>query len=209
MRIFAPEGILARTLNKTGDLIILNLLTLVCCLPIVTAGASITAMYSVTLKMVRNEEGHAVTAYLKAFRDNFKPACLLWLAVLGLVTFLVGDIYLLRGFSSAVMLGYRGVLITLLVLILLGAAFLFPVLARFENTLMNTVKNAFLFCLVHPVRSMMMLLVLSIPLAMIAVSPRFVPVGILVGVSGPAFLASMYFRSLFDGYAKEEKECRG
>ena len=56
-------------MNKVADLCILNIICLVCCIPIVTAGASITAMYYVTLKMVRNEEAYIVRSFFKSFKD--------------------------------------------------------------------------------------------------------------------------------------------
>lgn len=55
-------------MNKVADLCILNIICLVCCIPIVTAGASITAMYYVTLKMVRNEEAYIVRSFLNLLK---------------------------------------------------------------------------------------------------------------------------------------------
>lgn len=206
MKIFAPDGFLARTLNRLGDLIILNLLTLVCCLPVVTAGAALTALYAVTLRMVKNEEGHVAAEYLKAFRANFRQATVLWLGAASVTGFLIADIRLLAGNASAGLTVYRGGLVFLLVLVLMVVSYLFPVLARYENSVKNTVKNAFLFCMVHPVRSLMMLLVFSIPAAGLCISFRLVSVLVLLGISGPVFLASMYYRSLFTGYAREERK---
>ena len=54
---FKMEGKFFNILSKIADLLWLNLLTILCCVPVITAGASITAMYSVTLAMVKNEEG--------------------------------------------------------------------------------------------------------------------------------------------------------
>lgn len=206
MKIFAPDGFLARTLNRLGDLIILNLLTLVCCLPVVTAGAAFTALYAVTLRMVKNEEGHVAAEYLKAFRENFRQATVLWLGAASVTGFLIADIRLLAGNASAGLTVYRGGLVFLLILVLMVVSYLFPVLARYENSVKNTVKNAFLFCMVHPVRSLMMLLVFSIPAAGLCISFRLVSVLVLLGISGPVFLASMYYRSLFTGYAREERK---
>ncbi|WP_346909961.1 YesL family protein [Faecalicatena orotica] len=206
MKIFAPDGFLARTLNRTGDLIILNLLTIICCLPVVTAGAAITALYSVTLCMVKNEEGHVAAGYMRAFKENFCQATVLWLGAAAVIAILTGDIYLLKGTASAGLEVYRGGLIFLLVLVLMVVSYLFPVLARYENTLKNTVKNAFLFCMVHPVRSLMMILIFSIPAACLCISYRFISVLVLAGISGPVFLASMYYRSVFQKYAREERE---
>ena len=61
-------------IGKVADFILLNLLTLVCSLPIITFGAAYTAKYYVSMKIVRGEEGTLFKAYFKAFKDNFKQA---------------------------------------------------------------------------------------------------------------------------------------
>ena len=66
MDIFAPDGKLARALNCIGNLIILNLLTLLCCIPLFTIGAAMTALYTETMRMARGEEGSIVKEYFRA-----------------------------------------------------------------------------------------------------------------------------------------------
>ena len=56
-RLFNLDSPIMVFLGKVGDLIWLNVLTMICCIPIVTVGASITALHYVSIKMVRNEEG--------------------------------------------------------------------------------------------------------------------------------------------------------
>ena len=68
-RFFSMDNKFFTFMNKVADLCILNIICLVCCIPIVTAGASITAMYYVTLKMVRNEEAYIVRSFFKSFKD--------------------------------------------------------------------------------------------------------------------------------------------
>ena len=54
--LFNLDSPIMRFLSKVCDLMILNVMCIICCLPIVTAGASITALYTITMKMVRGEE---------------------------------------------------------------------------------------------------------------------------------------------------------
>lgn len=79
-------------MNKVADLCILNIICLVCCIPIVTAGASITAMYYVTLKMVRNEEAYIVRSFFKSFKDNFKQATIINLIMIAVGAILYLDL---------------------------------------------------------------------------------------------------------------------
>ena len=69
---FNMDSPIMRFLSRICDLMILNILCIICCLPVVTAGASITALYTITLKMVRGEESYIFKGFLKAFKENFK-----------------------------------------------------------------------------------------------------------------------------------------
>ena len=69
-------------MGKVADLMILNVLCIICCIPIVTAGPAITAMFYVTLKMVRNEESYIVKGFFKSFKENLKQGILINLIML-------------------------------------------------------------------------------------------------------------------------------
>jgi uncharacterized membrane protein YesL len=206
MGIFSPEGKLARFLNRLGDLIILNILTIICCIPVVTAGAALTALYSCTLKMAKNEEGKVVSDYFRAFRQNFRQATILWLIFGGAMALILLDIYMLQYVSGSYVMAYKGVLLVLLVIIAMVLMYVFPVLARFENTTVNTAKNAFLFCMIHIIKSVFLFLLILLPWAALFLSMRIVSVDFLVGISGPAFLASLYYRKVFAGFEQTAEE---
>ena len=85
---FNPEGSVMRALSRVADLAILNVLWLVCSIPVVTMGASTTAFYSISMKMVRDEESYIIRGFFKAFKENFKQSLIVWLIFL-LVTSVV------------------------------------------------------------------------------------------------------------------------
>ena len=200
MSIFAPDGKLARCLNCIGNLMILNILTLICCIPLVTAGAAMTALYTMTMRMARNEEGSIVREYFQAFRDNFKQATIIWLIFGSLMVFLAFDIYILRSITGTFGLVYRILLFVILLGFGMECIHIFAVLARFENTTKNTAKNALLFCVSHFPQAILMLAVTICPLLLLSVSFRFISVVFLIGLSGPAYLAGIYFKSIFRRY---------
>lgn len=206
MGIFSQDGWLVRILNRIGDLIWLNLLTCFCSIPIFTAGAALSSLYEMTLKMVRLEEGKITSSYFRAFRGNFKQATLIWLIGGGLCTFLCFDIWLLHGTSFSFAKYYNIVLFVLLLLILMFTLFSLVVQARFVNTLKNTIKNGVLFCVAYFVKSILMYFVMLIPVVLLFLSYRALLLIVLIGFSGPAYLTSFYFRSLFAPYEPEEEE---
>ena len=207
MSVFSTEGKLAGFLNRIGDLIWLNVLTLVCCIPIVTIGAAAEAMLQLTMKMVKNEEGALTVSYFRAFRDNFRQATAIWLIGGGVSLFLYLDIMLLGTVEYSFVRPYQIVLLVLMLFVLMFTSFSLAVSARFENTLKNTIKNGILFCVIHIFRSILMFLVTLIPVVLLVVSLRFLSVDVLLGVSGPAFLVSIYFRDLFREFEQEGETC--
>lgn len=203
MSVFSTEGKLAGCLNRIGDLMWLNVLTLVCCIPIVTAGAAAAAMLQLTMKMVKNEEGALTVSYFRAFRDNFRQATAIWLIGGGISLFLYLDVQLLGTVEFSFVQPYQIVLFVLMLFVMMFTFFSLAVSARFENTLKNTIKNGILFCVIHIFRSVLMFAVMLIPVALLGVSLRFLSVDVLLGVSGPAFLVSIYFRDLFREFEQE------
>ena len=148
-KFFNPDNPLMQFLTKIADLIILNLLFLITSLPVVTIGASWTALYSVTLKMARDEEGAIVESYVHAFRQNFRQATLLWLGVLFLIVVMVLDMFILGRASDSPVMGLRIPLEILGLLILMVLQYLFPYLAQFDASIKETVRNACLLALAN------------------------------------------------------------
>lgn len=77
------DGPVMQIITKIVYAVWLNILWVICCLPVFTVGASTTALFYVTLKIVKNEEGNITRAFLGAFKENFRQATVIWLILLG------------------------------------------------------------------------------------------------------------------------------
>ena len=130
----------------------LNLIWLVCSIPLFTVGASTTALYYVTLKIARGEETSSVVRmFFRSFRENFRQSTVLWLIMLAAGLLLAGDGYILFHLraSSA---GAAAVFWTLLLAVLIVAAiayvivlfYIFPLIASVSNTNAAMLKYSFL-----------------------------------------------------------------
>lgn len=84
MRFDITDNVIIRALTKICDMVCLNVLWLICCIPIITIGASTTALYTIMLKMVKNEEGYIFRSFFKAFKENFKQSTIIWIILLAL-----------------------------------------------------------------------------------------------------------------------------
>lgn len=142
--IFSPDNKVMRTITKFVYCFYLNVLWFICCIPIITAGASTTALFYVTLKMARDEEGSVVKQFFQAFRDNLKSTMKVWLIMLGLAIALIFDGYVFyhMRFSNAFWTILTAVYLVVVVAYLIIAMYIYPLMARFENTPLNMFKNS-------------------------------------------------------------------
>ncbi len=136
-KFLTPDNPVMIFITKIVYCVWLNILWFLCCIPIVTAGASTTALFYVTLKMVKNEEGNITSQFFRAFRDNLKFSTKIWLIMLVVGTVMCVDgyaLYHLR-FSNAFWTVITAVFLVAVVAYLIVAMYIFPLMARFENTI--------------------------------------------------------------------------
>ena len=148
MKFFQMDSPLMNFLNKAADLMWLNILALICCIPIVTAGASFTALHYVALKIVRNEESYITRGFLKSFKENFKQATAIWLILLLAMLLLAGDFYIIFYSGMEFNVVIKVIIMAAIVLVAFVATFVFPLLAKFDNTVKQTIKNAFFMSII-------------------------------------------------------------
>ena len=98
--LFSIDNPFWQFVSRLLHILLLNLLWFVCSIPVVTIGAAATAVYSVTLKMVRNQEGYIIKSFFKAFRDNFRQATVIWLILLTAGAVIGADLFVYLRVSS-------------------------------------------------------------------------------------------------------------
>ena len=199
-----PDGKIINFLDRLGDLFILNIVYLVSCIPIVTIGAATTALYYNTLKMAENREGYVWRDYWKSFKQNFKQATIIWMIMLIFIVVLGVDAVLSGGFSESLGSVVALTVIVLGILLIMTGVYVFPVLARFDNTIKNTIKNAFIMAIRHLPSTILIVILHGVPLllalASIQVFIRGVLVVLLFIVSILAYLQSKLFSRVFSNY---------
>ena len=204
-KLFRMDSPLMRFLTKIADLMVLNILFCVTSIPLITIGASWTALYSVTLKMVRDEEGSVSRSYFRSFRQNFRQATLLWLGVLVVLALLVLDIRVLNGMAGGTAPGLLRVGVEILALLgIMVLQYLFPSLARFEASLADTLKNACMMALAHLPKTALMTAAAVGAVWITLINNTTIAVGLmvwpLIGFAMMAFGNSGILRKIFDNY---------
>ena len=204
-KLFRMDSPLMRFLTKIADLMVLNILFCITSIPLITIGASWTALYSVTLKMVRDEEGSVSRSYFRSFRQNFRQATLLWLGVLVVLALLALDIRVLNGMAGGTAPGLLRVGVEILALLgIMVLQYLFPSLARFEASLADTLKNACMMALAHLPKTALMTAAAVGAVWITLINNTTIAVGLmvwpLIGFSLMAFGNSGILRKIFDNY---------
>ena len=197
MKFLNLDSPLMQGLGKMADLMWLNVLTLICCLPIVTIGASLTAMNYMALKIARNEECYITRGFFKSFKENFRQATVIWLIFLVVILILAGDFAIIK--SSGVEFGaiFQGIFIAISVLVLFTLMYVFPVLAKFENTVFRTIKNAFLMSLMQFPKTILMIILYVIPVVVFFYVIQLMPLALLFGLSLPAWISAKLYNKFF------------
>lgn len=138
--MFRYGSALYRLMTLVSNLIILNLLWIVTSLPLVTLGASTTAMYYVTMQYVKKQDDSVFRAYFRAFKENLKQATVLWIPHGLMCAALAAEMYYLSlGQTDSLWWLIFGILGGLFCMV---SGMLYPMLARYRNTTRAIVINS-------------------------------------------------------------------
>ena len=205
---FNPDNFLMKLFANLADIMFLNAICLICCLPVVTVGASLSALHYVTIKMAKNEEGYIIKDFFKAFKENFRQSTLLWLIFLAITAVFYLDLRIIK---------YGGMELPWAVSMIICATYLFccitfmyafVLLARFSNSIKQTLRNAFLMSMLHIGQTIVMSLIYLIPVVLIPVNYNFIGVYMLLGLAGPAYVNGYLWKNIFKKYEPVEEGLR-
>lgn len=163
-RLFDQDNPFWRGMDRVFDVAELNILWLVCCIPIVTAGPSTVAFYYAMINLVRGEEGYVHKDFFRSFKLNFKQGMAAGLLLMAIGGFLAADVYIAYKSGKGI---YTFLMVFFAFLFLIWsfvALYTMPLLAKFENSLRNTLVWAFTLSIKHLPQTIVMLLAVVIAL---------------------------------------------
>lgn len=203
------DGPVFSTLNKITDLIWLNILWMICCLPVFTIGASTSALFYITLHMAKKEEGSGITkTFFREFKRNFKQGTAIWLIFLVIGIILASDLYIIVW-----MFDLPNVLHTifvclnfaLLVYYILTLIYVFPLQCTFENKVKHTIKNAMILSIGHLPQSIVIGFFYFALFFLLYLMPELMtPIITFIGFSGISLGVSYMFLGIFKKHMKPE-----
>lgn len=196
-------------MNRIGELVILNICYLLCCVPIFTIGAATSGLYTACFRFGTVRERSAVGCFFRAFRSNLRQGTVLWL--LALLTMVFSGYFALVFYTMGGSIHYAFIpFLALLALCLMIFSYVFPLLSQFDNTVLQTLKNAVILSLGYLPRSLCVAAVNILPLVLLLFYPMlFLRIGIIwffLYFSAAAYLNTYLLRKVFAPYLPKEDD---
>lgn len=194
--LFKPEAPIWKFMELFVELVKLNIIFLLTSLPIVTIGASITAMNSVCFKLREKRVGYIVDDYFNAFRGNFKNSTITWIVFLCyLVTLVMAINSRALNQGTIIMLGIASSMVLTVVI------YAFAMFARFDNGLLDTIVKASLIGVVGiPYIIVIMLMMIALTMATFTTYLTMfiaLPMWILFGFSTVGYISAVFYLRVF------------
>lgn len=201
---FSADGTAMTIFGRITDFVWLNILFIVGCIPIFTIGASVSALYYVSLKMVKNEEGSITKDFFRSYKANLKQASIIWLILLALGIILGLDLVIMLRGDFAYAPAIIAVIMIPVFLLLFTLLYVFPVLSRFENTVLGTIKNALLMSVAHMPRTLLMAVLTYLPVIIVCSNLYLLPFLFFGVFAVIAFFNSYILNRVFLKYESKE-----
>ena len=203
-KFFDSDNPVMKFLARLVDLAVLNIITLVCSIPMITFGASMTAMNYVLLHLVRGDETYVIRMFRKSFKENFRqgiPEGLLVLIVAAVTAF---DMWLIHGTSSRYMT-FLMVMITIVAIMMFAVSiYMFALQSRYENAVGVTILNAVRLAIGNLPRTIGMVICwLAWVLALVFLGKAASLAFLVFGLTLPGYICAMLYDKVFERIENE------
>ena len=204
-KFFNSENPVMRFLARLVDLVILNVITILYSLPLITAGGALTAMNYVLLHLYREDESYVIRMFRKSFRENFRQGIPEGLLVLAAAAITVVDMMALHGSDSRTATLMMIVITVIAVMIFVTSVYMFALQSRYENTVGQTILNAARLAVTYLPRTAGMALIWLIWIMILVFLYKAASLFFLIfGLTLPGYLCTMLYNRVFEDLESEE-----
>ncbi|SET46629.1 YesL family protein [[Clostridium] polysaccharolyticum] len=204
MKLFRTDGGFYKFMMQLMELLELNFLWIVCSLPVVTIGASTAAACAVTMKMAKNEESYIGRQFLKEFKNNLKQGTIIWILMMlvGYAFYLDTQILKVSGNPSYLTI-FMTFALGMLFIICFGYAF--ALIARYQNSIKNTILNSIKITFHHLGRTIAMLFSLALIYIILSFNAVMLIFMILIGPGCMLYTYGFFCREIFEKIEKSQE----
>jgi len=204
--MFNYENPVWQFMGRIADLMILNAMALIFSIPIITIGASWTALYYCTVKIVRKEDTYVWKEFWNSFKNNFKQATIIWLILIPFLAILFVDVLMWYNDPTLLPKVLKVTTVIVICIVLAITIYVFTILSHFVNTTRNTLKNAILVSMINIPYTLYFMFLLFLPIVIVWIDLRFMMLDMLMGISLPALLASFGWSRIFKKLEPQKQE---
>lgn len=200
--IFNMDGAFFKFGNAIADIMLLSLFWILFSIPLITIGASTTALFYVTTRRISDKEGYLFRDFYSSFKSNFKIATSAWLLVSFLMGVVIANIYMLSNFDFEPMLStiLLPIQVVILIELVITTLYLFPLISRFEMSFLQTIKSAFFMANRHMLTTISCV---SIGVLIVLASAFLFEPILIIGMGLYAYGTSYMFMQIFKKYRPE------
>ena len=204
-RFFNYDNPVWRFVMKIGMIWLLDMIWLAASLPVITIGASTTALFYSCMKL-QKDDGYPLQNFLHSFRENFLQSTVIWLIYAAVGVLLGGGLIFWNQKDQSSMKLPWVIVWGLLVLYILSLLYVFAVQSRFVNKVKDTIHYSLILAVKHFRETFQMLIILA-ALVYVNTSTIFLAnfLTLTIGVGLTAYLFSIYFESVFQRYMPKEE----
>lgn len=177
-----------QSLGTLADYTIAYLLWLLCCIPIITIGASTSAMYHVMMKIASDEDYRVCKGFFSTFKQNFRTRFFLWLTILLVFIFLFFDLGICEANSLPLLNIISYLIIACIFIFHLFASLIFPIQGRYGGGYRETLRNAFYVATQHFLMVLLIALLPILPFILIQYASNMYLLALLLVVGIPVLL---------------------
>ena len=201
-RLFSYDSPIIQSINKIVDCAILSILWLIFSIPVITFGASTSALYYTVNKVIRHNRSHVWREFWGSFKANFKQSTIVWLILL-VFTYVLGVdcIFLYNMIKAGTVASWilAPFAVTALFVVMWGI-YTFAYIARFQASLKVIMKNSAFFVIRHLLRSVLLAVIFAASVAIF----MFLPIVIVILPTLGMFLMTVILESIFERYMSDE-----
>lgn len=204
--IFSLDGPISRVCSRIADIWLLNFIFVITCIPIVTIGASLTALHAMSMKMLMGNEGYIVRGFLKIWKQNLKQATILYVVFAAAGAVVCVDLYVWMGIENGIGRMMAVISTAIGFVYLFGLIYVFAYQAVFDNPVSRTIKNAFIISFQ---KLPCTLVLLALYMVVIFFNFNFMVVNIFMLLYGFGLVAmgsAVMYHLAFRDYIQEAKE---
>ena len=200
--LFNLENPVFQMLSRVGDMIIANVLFLICCIPIFTIGASLAGLNKVCQAIVLDDDRGIAKLFFSGFKSNFKQATSVWLAVLIILVSLVCNWLLITTFTAGTFATVLYVLLGVLTFLILGVlSYLIPLIVRYQNTIREHLYNAIILAITKFPKTLVMvflnIILFILPFISLNAFSQTMIFWLMIGFSFLSYIISTLLKSVF------------